>query len=51
MRQYRDGAVFVREVNEMVGLSGFNAVWAEPANLPGKAEILDPVAWVKRVHG
>jgi coenzyme F420 biosynthesis associated uncharacterized protein len=51
MRQYRDGAVFVREVNEMVGLSGFNAVWAEPANLPGKAEILDPAAWVKRVHG
>ncbi|MCW2840271.1 MAG: coenzyme biosynthesis-associated protein [Aeromicrobium sp.] len=51
MRQYRDGAVFVREVNDMVGLSGFNAVWAEPANLPDKAEILDPAAWVKRVHG
>ena len=51
MRQYRDGATFVREVNEMVGLSGFNQVWAEPANLPGKAEILDPAAWVKRVHG
>lgn len=51
MRQYRDGATFVREVNEQVGLSGFNAVWAAPANLPGKAEILDPSAWVKRVHG
>jgi coenzyme F420 biosynthesis associated uncharacterized protein len=51
MRQYRDGAAFVREVNELVGLSGFNAVWAEPGNLPGKAEILDPAAWVKRVHG
>jgi coenzyme F420 biosynthesis associated uncharacterized protein len=51
LRQYRDGAGFVREVNERVGLSGFNAVWAEPANLPSKAEILDPAAWVKRVHG
>lgn len=51
MRQYRDGAVFVREVYEKVGLSGFNAVWAEPANLPDKSEILDPASWVKRVHG
>jgi coenzyme F420 biosynthesis associated uncharacterized protein len=51
MRQYRDGAAFVREVNDKVGLDGFNQVWAEPANLPGKAEILDPAAWVKRVHG
>jgi len=51
MRQYRDGAAFVREVNEKVGLSGFNAVWAEPANLPSKSEILDPSSWVTRVHG
>ncbi|NRQ48598.1 zinc-dependent metalloprotease [Aeromicrobium stalagmiti] len=51
MRQYRDGATFVREVNEKVGLSGFNAVWAEPANLPRKSEILDPASWVTRVHG
>ena len=51
MRQYRDGAEFVREVNGKVGLSGFNAVWAEPANLPTKSEILDPSSWVARVHG
>jgi len=51
MRQYRDGAVFVREVNERVGLSGFNAVWAEPANLPTQADIADPAGWVARVHG
>lgn len=51
MRQYRDGAVFVREVNEKVGLSGFNAVWERPENLPDRAEILDPAAWVARVHG
>ena len=51
MRQYRDGAVFVRAVNEKVGLDGFNAVWAEPANLPTQADIADPAAWVARVHG
>ncbi len=51
MRQYRDGAVFVREVNDRVGLHGFNAVWAEPANLPTQSDISDPAAWVARVHG
>ena len=51
MRQYRDGAEFVREVNDKVGLAGFNAVWVEPANLPTKSEILDPSSWVARVHG
>jgi coenzyme F420 biosynthesis associated uncharacterized protein len=51
MRQYRDGAVFVRAVNDKVGLRGFNAVWAEPANLPTQADIADPAAWVARVHG
>ena len=51
MRQYRDGAVFVREVNEKVGRDGFNAVWDKPANLPSKSEILDPSTWVTRVHG
>jgi coenzyme F420 biosynthesis associated uncharacterized protein len=50
MRQYRDGAVFVRAVTEKVGRDGFNAVWAEPANLPSRAEILAPETWVKRVH-
>jgi len=50
MRQYRDGAVFVRAVTEKVGRDGFNAVWAEPANLPSRKEILAPETWVKRVH-
>jgi tRNA(Ile)-lysidine synthase len=36
MAQYRDGAVFVRSVIDTVGMDGFNAVWAEPANLPSK---------------
>jgi coenzyme F420 biosynthesis associated uncharacterized protein len=51
MRQYRDGAVFVRAVTDKVGRDGFNAIWAEPANLPSRAEILAPETWVHRVHG
>lgn len=51
MRQYRDGAAFVRGVTEKVGLDGFNAVWTNPDTLPSKDEIADPAAWVTRVHG
>ncbi|MCW2759941.1 MAG: coenzyme biosynthesis-associated protein [Marmoricola sp.] len=51
MAQYRDGAVFVRAAVDKVGMEGFNAVWAEPANLPTKKEILDPSLWIARVHG
>lgn len=51
MAQYRDGAVFTRTVIDKVGMAGFNAVFAEPANLPDKSEILDPQAWLARVHG
>lgn len=50
MRQYRDGAVFVRGVQESVGVEGFNAVWTSPETLPLAAEITDPQAWVRRVH-
>jgi coenzyme F420 biosynthesis associated uncharacterized protein len=49
MAQYRDGARFVRGVVDKVGMHEFNAVWASPANLPTKAEIADPSAWVGRV--
>jgi len=51
MAQYRDGAAFVRGVVEKVGMADFNAVWAGPDNLPSKAEIHDPAAWIARVHG
>lgn len=51
MRQYRDGAVFVRGVQEVVGVDGFNAVWTSPETLPLAREIEDPKAWVRRVHG
>jgi coenzyme F420 biosynthesis associated uncharacterized protein len=49
MAQYRDGAAFVRAVVDKVGMAEFNTVWAAPANLPTKAEIADPTAWVARV--
>ena len=51
MAQYRDGAVFVRAVTDQVGREGFNRVWESPQTLPLAAEIADPAAWVRRVHG
>ena len=51
MRQYRDGAVFVRGVQEKVGVEGFNAIWTSPDTLPLAREIEEPESWVRRVHG
>lgn len=51
MRQYKDGAAFVRRVVDRVGMEGFNRVWTGPNTLPTKAEIADPDAWINRVHG
>jgi coenzyme F420 biosynthesis associated uncharacterized protein len=51
MRQYADGARFVRDVTGRVGVDGFNAVWTGPDSLPRAEEIADPAAWVRRVHG
>ncbi|KGN38144.1 zinc-dependent metalloprotease [Knoellia subterranea] len=51
MRQYKDGAAFVRGVQERVGVEGFNAIWTSPETLPKPLEITDPAAWVTRVHG
>ncbi len=50
MRQYSDGAAFVRAVQGEVGVDGFNAVWTSPETLPLPEEIADPAAWVRRVH-
>ncbi|MEZ0577771.1 zinc-dependent metalloprotease [Nocardioides sp. MH1] len=51
MAQYRDGARFVRAVVDKVGMDEFNAVWAEPAHLPSKAELADHDGWISRVLG
>jgi len=51
LRQYVEGAAFVRAVVDRVGMAGFNAVWTSPGTLPLPAEIGDPQAWIRRVHG
>jgi len=49
LRQYRDGAAFVRAVIDADGMAGFNRVWSGAANLPTMEEIHDPEAWRRRV--
>ena len=51
MRQYSEGAAFVRAVVDQVGMAGFNEVWANSTNLPTLPEIAEPSLGVKRVHG
>ncbi|MBQ1443308.1 MAG: zinc-dependent metalloprotease [Renibacterium sp.] len=49
MRQYTDGARFVRAVVDQVGMTGFNAVWESADHLPTEAEIHAPADWVRRM--
>ncbi len=49
MRQYNDGAKFVRETVAIVGMEGFNTVWAQAENLPTEAEIHNARLWVDRM--
>ncbi len=51
LAQYVKGAAFVAGAVELVGMPGFNTVWDSPDTLPTRAEITDPAAWVRRVHG
>lgn len=51
MRQYRDGAVFCRAVQDQVGVDGFNQIWTSPETLPKAREITEPQLWLERVHG
>ncbi|WP_253768538.1 zinc-dependent metalloprotease [Goodfellowiella coeruleoviolacea] len=51
VRQYAEGAAFTGHVVDAVGMAGFNAVWQAPETLPTRAEITDPDAWLRRVHG
>jgi coenzyme F420 biosynthesis associated uncharacterized protein len=50
IRQYRDGARFVRAVVDEAGMSGFNRIWTSPNTLPTRAEIADPARWLTRVR-
>lgn len=47
--QYRDGAVFVREVRRAAP-DALDVAWTEPAALPTGAEIADPAAWLRRTR-
>jgi coenzyme F420 biosynthesis associated uncharacterized protein len=51
LAQYVKGAAFTRAVVARAGMGGFNAVWTSPETLPTRAEIDDPRAWIRRVHG
>ncbi|MGE5292207.1 MAG: zinc-dependent metalloprotease [Micromonosporaceae bacterium] len=51
MKQYAEGARFVRSVIGDVGMAGFNRVWTSPETLPTRAEIASPRTWVNRVIG
>ncbi|QCB95884.1 hydrolase [Arthrobacter sp. PAMC25564] len=49
MRQYSDGAKFVREVVAVAGMEGFNRVWDSAAQLPTETEIHDSKLWLERM--
>jgi coenzyme F420 biosynthesis associated uncharacterized protein len=51
LRQYTDGAGFVRHIVDRASMETFNAVWSGPDALPTKSEITDPESWLTRVHG
>jgi coenzyme F420 biosynthesis associated uncharacterized protein len=49
VRQYAVGAKFTKHVVDEVGMSGFNMIWTSPETLPSRAELADPVSWLRRV--
>src|SRR5580698_4178568 len=51
MKQYEQGARFVRAVVEQAGMATFNKVWESPDTLPSKAELASPLDWLERVDG
>ncbi len=51
MKQYEQGARFVRTVVEEAGMEMFNRVWTSPETLPTRDEIASPQSWLARVDG
>ncbi|HEX8866843.1 MAG TPA: zinc-dependent metalloprotease [Lentzea sp.] len=49
VRQYEEGAAFTSYVVERVGMDGFNAIWTSAETLPTRAEITEPMTWLRRV--
>jgi len=51
LRQYADGASFVREIEKVGGPELLALAWRGPENLPSAAEIQQPDRWVSRLQG
>jgi coenzyme F420 biosynthesis associated uncharacterized protein len=49
MKQYAQGAHFVRTVVDEAGMATFNKVWTSPATLPTKDEFARPQRWLERI--
>lgn len=50
LRQYREGAHFVRTVQAAMGNDGFSRVWISPETLPSATEIAMPDLWINRMR-
>jgi coenzyme F420 biosynthesis associated uncharacterized protein len=48
MKQYAEGARFVREVVDAIGMAGLNTVWSGAKLLPSAEEIRNPTMWLER---
>jgi coenzyme F420 biosynthesis associated uncharacterized protein len=51
VKQYAVGKAFTDHVVLAAGMAGFNRVWESPETLPTRAELAEPGAWLRRVHG
>jgi coenzyme F420 biosynthesis associated uncharacterized protein len=51
MKQYEQGARFVKAVVDQAGMATFNRVWTSPNTLPTRAEIASPTSWLERMNG
>jgi coenzyme F420 biosynthesis associated uncharacterized protein len=51
MKQYAEGAQFVRAVINEVGMAGLNIVWTSSDLLPSGEEIRNPNLWLERTSG
>jgi coenzyme F420 biosynthesis associated uncharacterized protein len=51
MKQYEQGARFVKAVVQEAGMGVFNKVWTSPETLPTMDEITSPRSWLERVDG
>jgi coenzyme F420 biosynthesis associated uncharacterized protein len=51
LKQYEQGARFVKAVVDEAGMATFNKVWTSPDTLPTRDELTNPLSWLERVDG